>query len=61
MAPGGGFARPHPGDPSGSPFLFQRIAPQGGIAERKAMIDREHDLPISKQAQVLRISGSPAA
>src|SRR5260221_6484879 len=31
-------------------------AQQGGIAERKAMIDREHDLPIIKQAQVLRIS-----
>jgi hypothetical protein len=30
--------------------------PKGGIAERKAMIDREHDLPISKQAEVLRIS-----
>jgi hypothetical protein len=29
---------------------------QGGIAERKAMIDRAHDLPITKQAEVLRIS-----
>jgi putative transposase len=28
----------------------------GGIAERKAMIDRAHDLPVSKQAGVLRIS-----
>jgi putative transposase len=28
----------------------------GGIAERKAMIDREHDLPISKQAEALNIS-----
>jgi len=26
------------------------------IAERKAMIDRDHDLPITKQAEVLRIS-----
>src|SRR6478736_1271775 len=36
--------------------FFGRSAQQGGIAERKAMIDREHDLPITKQAQVLRIS-----
>src|SRR6201994_3403898 len=26
------------------------------MAERKAMIDREHDLPITKQAEVLKIS-----
>ena len=26
------------------------------FVERKAMINREHDLPITKQAQVLRIS-----
>jgi putative transposase len=31
-------------------------AQQGGFAERKAMIDREHALPISKQTKVLRIS-----
>ena len=31
-------------------------AHQGGIAERKAMIDRAHDLTVSKQAGVLRIS-----
>src|SRR6478735_541734 len=37
------------------PF-FRRRAHQGGIAERKAMIDRGHDLPITKQAEVLRIS-----
>ena len=36
--------------------FFRRSAHQGGIAERKAMIDREHDLPITKQAEVLRIS-----
>ena len=36
--------------------FFRRRAHQGGIAERKAMIDREHDLPIIKQAEVLRIS-----
>ena len=35
--------------------FFKRSAHQGGIAERKAMIDREHDLPITKQAEVLRI------
>src|SRR5262249_28074728 len=28
------------------------------IAERKAMIDREHDLPITKRAELLRISRS---
>ncbi|MHC1950831.1 IS3 family transposase [Bradyrhizobium sp. UFLA06-06] len=33
-----------------------RSAHQGGIAERKAMIDREHDLSITKQAEVLKIS-----
>src|SRR5439155_7050599 len=36
--------------------FFRRGAQQGGVADRKAMIDREHDLPISKQAKVLRIS-----
>ena len=36
--------------------FFRGSAQQGGIAERKAMIDREHDLPITKQAEVLRIS-----
>src|SRR6476469_8635975 len=36
--------------------FFRGRAHQGGIAERKAMIDREHDLPITKQAAVLRIS-----
>jgi hypothetical protein len=29
---------------------FRRSAHQGGIAERKAMIDREHELPITRQA-----------
>jgi putative transposase len=28
------------------------------MAERKAMIDREHDLPITKQAEVLKLSRS---
>ena len=36
-------------------FLRSR-AQQGGIAERKAMIDREHDLSITKQAEALNIS-----
>src|SRR6202165_141130 len=36
--------------------FFRRRAHQGGIAERKAMIDRKHDLPITQQAEVLRIS-----
>ncbi|HYI29077.1 MAG TPA: IS3 family transposase [Bradyrhizobium sp.] len=36
--------------------FFRRSAHQGGIAERKAMIDREHDLSITKQAKALRIS-----
>ena len=26
------------------------------MAERKAMIDREHDLPITKQAEILKVS-----
>src|SRR5262249_14838330 len=33
-----------------------RSAHQGGIAERKAMIDREHELPITRQAEALNIS-----
>jgi putative transposase len=37
-------------------MFFRRSAHQGGIAERKAMIDREHDLSITKQAEVLKIS-----
>jgi len=36
--------------------FFRRSAHQGGIAERKAMINREHDLAITKQAKVLRVS-----
>jgi putative transposase len=36
--------------------FFRRRAHQGGIAERKAMIDREHDLPIVRQAEALNIS-----
>src|SRR5439155_17359744 len=36
--------------------LSQCSVAQGGIAERKAMIDREHDLPITKQAEILKVS-----
>ena len=36
--------------------FFRSRAHQGGIAERKAMIDREHDLPITKQAEILKVS-----
>ena len=34
--------------------FFGGSARQSRFAERKAMIDREHDLPITKQAEVLR-------
>jgi putative transposase len=37
---------------------FRRGAHQGGTAERKAMIDPEHHLPIKRQAEVLGISRS---
>ncbi|WLB11255.1 MULTISPECIES: IS3 family transposase [Bradyrhizobium] len=36
--------------------FFRRSAHQGGIAERKAMIDREHELSITRQAEALNIS-----
>ncbi|MET4177851.1 hypothetical protein ABIB99_008985, partial [Bradyrhizobium sp. LA6.1] len=36
--------------------FFRRRAQQSWPAERKAMIDREHDLPITKQTEVLKIS-----
>src|SRR6516165_8203312 len=36
--------------------FFRKCARQGGIAERKAMIDRDHDLPLTRQAAVLNIS-----
>jgi putative transposase len=35
---------------------FRGCAHQGGIAERRAMIDRKHDLSITKQAEILKIS-----
>ena len=36
--------------------FFGRSARQSRFAERKAMIDREHDLAITKQAEALNIS-----
>jgi putative transposase len=36
--------------------FFRRSPQQGGVAELKAMIDRKHNLPISKQAEALNIS-----
>lgn len=37
-------------------IFFRARAHQSGIAERKAMINREHDLPISAQAKLLGVS-----
>src|SRR3954453_22661475 len=45
----------HPGTQQ-EPRFFGRSARQGGFAERKAMINRSHDLPITKQAKVLNVS-----
>jgi hypothetical protein len=39
--------------------IFRRCANQGGIAERKTMIDHDHALSVSKQAESW--SGSPGA
>jgi putative transposase len=36
--------------------LFGRSAQQGRFVERKAMINRQHKLSISKQAKALKIS-----
>ena len=38
--------------------FFVRRAQQGRPAERKAMIDREHELPVMRQAELLRLSRS---
>ncbi|MFL9965392.1 IS3 family transposase, partial [Paraburkholderia sediminicola] len=38
--------------------FFKRRAQQGGIAERKAMIDRDHALPVSQQARLVSIARS---
>ena len=36
--------------------FFVRCAQQGRPAERKAMIDRNHDLPLVRQSELLRLS-----
>src|SRR5687768_5693561 len=36
--------------------FFGRSARQSGFAERQAMIDRSHDLPITRQARMLNVS-----
>ncbi|MEX4005374.1 IS3 family transposase [Paraburkholderia sp. EG285A] len=38
--------------------FFKRSAQQGGVAERKAMIDRAHALPIAQQARLVGIARS---
>jgi putative transposase len=38
--------------------LLSRRARESGVAERKAMFDRSHALPITKQAKVLNVSRS---
>ncbi|MEX3630051.1 MAG: IS3 family transposase [Burkholderia sp.] len=40
--------------------FFKRRAHQGGIAERKTMIDRTHALPISQQTRLVGIARSSA-
>jgi hypothetical protein len=42
----------------GAGHTFSRRAHQGRHAERKAMIDRSHPLPLTRQAQVLKLSRS---
>ena len=36
--------------------FFKQRAHQSGIAERKAMIDRQHALPVTHQAKLLKVS-----
>nr|WP_321857309.1 IS3 family transposase [Paraburkholderia tropica] len=40
--------------------FFRKRAQQGGIAGRKAMIDRDHALPVAQQARLVGISRSSA-
>src|SRR6266853_1398740 len=59
-AGGGGFedaARQDRGAGAGERF-FVRRAQQGRHAERQAMIDREHALPLARQAALLKLSRS---
>ncbi len=39
---------------------MRRCAHQGGLAERKAMIDRTHALPVTRQCQLLKLARSTA-
>ena len=52
-----GFARQDRRADAGDRF-FGRCAQQSRPAERKAMIDRSHDLPLVRQAELLRLSRS---
>jgi putative transposase len=36
--------------------LLKQRAHQSGIAERKAMIDRQHELPVTHQVKLLNVS-----
>ena len=40
--------------------FFRKRAHQGGPAERKEMIDRTHDLPVTRQCQILKLARSTA-
>ena len=46
------------GDGAPDGMFFKRCAHQSGIAERKEMIDRNHTLPIKRQAELLSIGRS---
>jgi putative transposase len=46
------------GDGAPAGMFFERWAHQSGIAERKEMIDRNHKLPIKRQAELLSIGRS---
>ena len=52
-----GAARQDRGADAGERF-FGRCAQQSGLAERKAMIDRGHELPLGRQAELLGLSRS---
>jgi putative transposase len=41
-------------------MIFSRGAHQGGLAERNAMIDRTHPLPMRRQCQLLKLARSTA-
>jgi putative transposase len=46
------------GDGAPAGMFFERCAHQSGIAGRKEMIDRNHKLPIKRQAELLSIGRS---